>query len=59
MSTSNQEIDSLKLVENADGTFQMEWDKEDPKWSWMNNLTSAEIQVIMEQALKEELQNRD
>ena len=55
----NQEIDSLKLVENADGTFQMEWDKEDPKWSWMNNLTSAEIQVIMEQALKEELQNRD
>jgi hypothetical protein len=59
MSTSNQEIDSLKLVENADGTFQMEWDKEDPKWSWMNNLTSAEIQVIMEQALKEELQRRD
>ena len=55
----NQEIDSLKLVENADGTFQMEWDKEDPKWSWMNNLTSAEIQVIMEQALKEELQRRD
>jgi hypothetical protein len=51
--------DSLKLVENADGTFQMEWDKEDPKWSWMNNLTSAEIQVIMEQALKEELQNSD
>ena len=59
MSTSNQEIDSLKLVENADGTFQMEWDKEDPKWSWMNNLTSAEIQVIVEQALKEELQNHD
>ena len=55
----NQEIDSLKLVENADGTFQMEWDKEDPKWSWMNNLTSAEIQVIMEQAIKEELNRND
>jgi hypothetical protein len=37
----------------------MEWDKEDPKWSWLNSLTSAEIQVIMEQAIKEELQNRD
>ena len=55
----NQEIDSLKIIEQPDGTFQMEWDKEDPKWSWLNNLTSAEIQVIMEQALKEELQNHD
>ena len=55
----NQEIDSLKIVENADGTFAMEWDKADPKWSWLNGLTSAEIQVIMEQAIKEELQNRD
>jgi hypothetical protein len=55
----NQEIDSLKITENADGTFQMEWDKQDPKWSWLNGLTSKEIQVIMEQAIKEGLQNRD
>ena len=55
----NQEIDSLKIVEQPDGSFQMEWDKQDPNWSWLNNLTSAEIQVIMEQALKEELQNHD
>ncbi len=51
--------DSLKITENADGTFTMDWDKEDPKWSFLNNLTSAEIQVMMEQAIKEELQNRD
>ena len=55
----NQEIDSLKIIENADGTFAMEWDKEDPKWSWLNGLTSKEIQIIMEQAIKEELQNHD
>ena len=55
----NQEIDSLKIIEQPDGTFQMEWDKTDPKWSWLNSLTSAEIQVIMEQAINEELQNRD
>ena len=55
----NQEIDSLKIIENADGTFAMEWDKEDPKWSWLNGLTSAEIQVIMKQAINEELQNCD
>ena len=55
----NQEIDTLKITENADGTFTMDWDKQDPKWSWLNGLTSAEIQVIMEQAINEELQNRD
>jgi hypothetical protein len=55
----NQEIDSLKITENTDGTFTMDWDKEDPNWSWMNSLTSKEIQIIMEQAIKEELQNHD
>jgi hypothetical protein len=51
--------DSLKITENSDGTFAMEWDKEDPNWKWLNSLTSKEIQVIMEQAIKEELQRRD
>ena len=51
--------DSLKIIENEDGSFQMEWNKEDPKWSFLNGLTSKEIQVIMEQAIKEELQRRD
>jgi hypothetical protein len=55
----NQEIDSLKIVENADGTFAMEWDKADPKWSWLNGLTSKEIQVIVEQAIKQELNRND
>jgi hypothetical protein len=59
VTNQNQEIDSLKIIENADGTFAMEWDKEDPKWSWLNGLTSKEIQIIMEQAIKEELQNHD
>ena len=52
----NQEIDSLKIVENADGTFAMEWDKQDPNWSWLNGLTSKEIQIIVEQAIKDQLQ---
>ena len=55
----NQEIDSLKIIENADGTFAMEWDKEDPNWKWLNGLTSKEIQVIVEQAIKEELKRHD
>ena len=55
----NQEIDTLKIVEQPDGSFQMEWDKNDQKWNWLNSLTSKEIQVIMKQAINEELQNRD
>ena len=51
----NQEIDSLQISENSDGSFEMNWDKEDPKWSFLNNLTSKEIQIIVEQAIKEHL----
>ena len=47
--------DSLKITENEDGSFTMDWDPQDPKWSWMNGLTQKEIQVIMEQAIKDYL----
>ena len=45
--------DSLKIKFNEDGSFTMEWDKEDPNWKWLNGLTSKEIQVIMEAAIKD------
>ncbi len=44
--------DSLKINKNEDGSFTVEWDKQDPDWKWMNDLTSKEIQVIIEQAIK-------
>jgi len=47
--------DSLKVTQNEDGSFTMDWDPQDPKWSWMNKLTQKEIQVIMEQAIKDYL----
>ena len=59
MNTSNQEIDSLKVTENADGSFEITWDKNDPKWSFMNELTNEQVQIIIKQAINEELQNRD
>ena len=43
---------SLKIDQNNDGSFTVEWDKQDPEWKWMNNLTSKEIQVMIEQAVK-------
>ena len=51
--------DSLKITENADGSFTMDWDKNDPKWAWMNGLTNEQVQIIIKQAINEELQNSD
>lgn len=51
----NQEIDTLTIKQNTDGSYEINWDKEDPNWSWMNNLTSAEIQAMIQQAIKEHL----
>ena len=49
--------DSLKVNQNDDGTFTLEWDKEDPRWSFLNGLTSKEIQSMIETAVKEGLDN--
>ena len=55
----NQEIDTLKISENADGSFTMYWDPQDPKWSFLNGLTSAEIQVIVQQAIQNMMDQND
>jgi len=49
----NQETDSFRIIQNADGSYTAEWNKQDPNWSWLNGLTSKEIQVIIEQAIKD------
>ena len=48
---------SLKLNQNNDGSYTVEWDKNDPEWKWMNNLTSKEIESIVEQAIKLDRKN--
>jgi hypothetical protein len=47
--------DSLKISQNEDGSFTIEWDKQDSKWSWLNGLTQKEIQVIVRQAIQDYL----
>ena len=44
--------DGLKVTQNEDNTFTLEWDKEDPKWSFLNGLTSKEITAIIEEAVR-------
>ena len=45
--------DSLSITKNEDGTYLAEWDKNDPTWKFLNHLTSAEIQVMIQQAIQE------
>tara|TARA_A100001201_G_scaffold7717_1_gene12267 strand:+ start:2774 stop:2977 length:204 start_codon:yes stop_codon:yes gene_type:complete len=39
--------DTLKVEQNEDGSFSLEWDPEDPLWSWMNTMTEEEITKII------------
>ena len=48
----NMMSDSLKVNQNKVGSFSLEWDREDPNWKFLNDLTSKEIQVIIDQAIK-------
>ena len=45
--------DSLKVIQNKDKTFTLEWDKNDPNWAWLNGLTEEQIQIIMKQAIQD------
>ena len=48
---------SLKITQNNDGSYEMSWDKKDPTWSFLNHLTSKEIQVIVREAIKDKLES--
>jgi hypothetical protein len=52
VTNQNQEIDSLKIIENQDGTFTLEWDERDPRWSMLNGLTQEELTVILTEGLE-------
>ena len=44
--------DSLKINRRDDGSFEVEWDKKDPNWMFMNDLTSQEIESIVQEAIR-------
>ena len=48
---------NLKFNQNDDGSYTIEWDRNDPDWKWLNNLTSKEIEGIIQEAIKLDRQN--
>tara|TARA_S200000501_G_C20811120_1_gene738428 strand:- start:1487 stop:1660 length:174 start_codon:yes stop_codon:yes gene_type:complete len=49
---------SLKVNQNKDGSYTLEWDRQDPNWEWLNNLTTKEIQVIIDKAIQYDKNDR-
>ena len=47
--------DSLKITQNDDGSYAAEWDKNDPTWKFLNHLTSDQIQIMIQQAIQDKL----
>lgn len=44
--------DGLIVKENEDGTFALEWDEKDPRWSMLNGLTEQEITAMLIEGLE-------
>ena len=42
---------NLNFNKNDDGSYTIEWDRNDPEWKWLNNLTSKEIEGIVKEAI--------
>ena len=49
--------DSLQITINDDGSVSFDWDKNDPEWKWLNKLSSKEIQLFIEDAIKYDKKN--
>ena len=43
---------SLKINQNDNGSFTVEWDKKDPDWMFLNQLTSEQIQDMISEVMK-------
>jgi len=51
--------DSLKVSENEDGTLALEWDPNDPRYSFLNEMTQDEINAFFTHALTTLIANLD
>ena len=50
--TKMKNADSLKVTQNEDGSYSLEWDKNDPNWKWLNGLTEGQIQSMIRSAVQ-------
>lgn len=56
VTNQSQETDSLKISENEDGSFKVEWDPQDPMWSFLNHMTEEQAEEWFNEALERGLE---
>lgn len=59
VTNQNPENDSLIVTENEDGTFTIEWDSNDPKYSVFNHLTEEEMNVMLTTAIENYIKSNE
>ena len=47
-------MDSLKVTQQKDGQYVLEWDEKDPQWKFLNGLTPEQIQCIVQEAIRQD-----
>lgn len=45
--------DSLRVTENEDGSFAVEWDPNDPRYVMLNDMSQPELEEFFNKALEE------
>lgn len=50
--------DSLRITETDDG-YLIEWDSEDPKWSFLNYMTEEEVNELLQEAVENSLNKQE
>ena len=44
--------DSLRVTEEKDGSFTVEWDSDDPAYSWLSTKTEEELTKILTEQIE-------
>jgi hypothetical protein len=55
MTNTTTDDSGLIVRQNEDGTFQLEWDAKDSRWSVLNSLTPEEIRAMLMEEIKRDL----
>lgn len=54
-SIENEDQDSLRVNEKEDGSFEIEWDPNDPRYSFLNELTEEQVTELLTRGLEEKI----
>ena len=55
MKNTTTDDSGLIVRQNEDGTFELEWDSKDSRWSVLNDLTPEQIRAMLMEEIKRNL----